>query len=114
MSFPFYPFESEYGKLVLTGDIRQQVRMDIRAAILTVQEERVMRPTYGRSVQPFDTLSLGDILRDISRAITTTLLDYSDVTFTLQGAIEDSGEALVVVTYTIGLSTVRDSLEVTL
>ncbi len=99
-----YPLTVEDGKLKLTYDTEDIVRMSIVSAVMTVKQERVMRPSYGRGWQPFDRATLPDILRDCRQAIEEALVGLPPVQLELFATVNDEGQVTLDVYYAPGSS----------
>lgn len=96
-----YPLTISNGSLEVTDDLPKLVSGAILSSILTLREERVFRPEYGRDEQVFDSInSLVDLLGSLRRAIATGLEGYPQVTYELLGSIGDDGRAYIQVLYT--------------
>jgi phage baseplate assembly protein W len=96
-----YPLTVENGRVLTTATLADRVDQDIRSAVLTRQEERVMRPSYGVDEDLLSTPSLPDVLREYRKAIARGLSGYQGVTFGVSGSIRDDGYLDLEVNYTI-------------
>lgn len=77
MSSLVYPLEIQSGDIVITDDLDNINRDAIESSIRTRIDERVMRPDYGRDIEPFQTVTdLGSIARSVRRAIDSGTDDY--------------------------------------
>lgn len=83
----------------MTTDYPGRVKEAILSALMTLREERPMRPTYGRSTEPFDTYRLPDFLRECRTAVEQGLEDYPGVSFRITGAPYDDGTTYLTVYY---------------
>lgn len=93
-----YPIAAANGSLVLTTDYPGRVKEAVISGLMTIVDERVMRPDFGRSYEPFDAYRLPDLLRDCRGAVTRSLADYPEVSFRLT-ATPDDGAVLVTCYY---------------
>lgn len=96
-----YPLTISSGSLDITDELPKLVSGAILSSVLTLQEERVFRPDYGRDEQVFTCVnSLVDLLGSLRRAIAIGLEGYPQVNYELLGSIGDDGRAYIQVLYT--------------
>lgn len=96
-----YPLTTTNGSVEVTDELPKLVSGAILSSILTLQEERVFRPEYGRDEQVFDSInSLVDLLGNLRKAIATGLEGYPEIRYELLGSIGDDGKAYIQVLYT--------------
>lgn len=97
-----YPLSIQDGKLLLTFEAEDIVRMAIVSALATVKQERVWRPKYGRTWQPFDRASLPSIVADCQQAIADGLTNCPRTVFEVFASVDDSGRVAIDVFYSPG------------
>lgn len=77
MSSLVYPLQIQSGDIVITEDLDVINRDAIESSIRTRIDERVMRPDYGRDLEPFQTVTdLGSVARSVRRAIDSGTDNY--------------------------------------
>lgn len=95
-----YPLSVANGSLSLTKDYPSLVKEAILSCIWTKQEERVMRPEYGREDSEFISVNnLVDILSSLRQSVQLGLEGYPDASFELLGGIDDNGLVEIQVIY---------------
>jgi hypothetical protein len=99
-----YPLETFNGALVLERDENQKLRQSITHLLLTKYEERVLRPEWGVGVEEFNVVAnLPSLLGDLEQTLEA---NFSDITFSLYGRVDEGGAVWVTVNYD------DDSLEI--
>ena len=100
MASLIYPVVIVGGDIALTTDEIAIATDAVESSIRTRQGERVLRPDYGRAIEPFSLISnLGAISQSLRNSIITSTEDYNLGKLSVLSGYADAGQVSVDVTF---------------